>query len=81
MPAEGLDWMSGDQLLTVDELTRLLRIAVTRLGVTRVRFTGGEPLLAKQLEERRGRHRRAAASPRNHLDHQRNWAATAGPQA
>ena len=50
MPAEGLDWMSSDQLLSVDELTRLLRIAVTRLGVTRVRFTGGEPLLAKQLE-------------------------------
>ena len=51
MPAEGLDWMSGEQLLTVDELTRLLGIAVTRLGVTRVRFTGGEPLLAKRLEE------------------------------
>ena len=51
MPAEGLDWMSGEQLLSVDELTRLLGIAVTRLGVTRVRFTGGEPLLAKRLEE------------------------------
>ena len=51
MPAEGLDWMSGDQLLSVDELTRLLSIAVTRLGVTRVRFTGGEPLLAKRLED------------------------------
>ena len=45
MPAEGLDWMSGEQLLSFDELTRLLRIAVTRLGVTRVRFTGGEPLV------------------------------------
>ena len=43
--------MPGEQLLTGDELTRLLRIAVTRLGVTRVRFTGGEPLVAKQLEE------------------------------
>ena len=51
MPAEGLDWMPGEQLLTLDELTRLLRVAVTRLGVTRVRFTGGEPLLAKRLEE------------------------------
>lgn len=51
MPAEGLDWMRGDQLLGVDELTRLLRIAVTRLGVTRVRFTGGEPLLVKRLED------------------------------
>ncbi len=51
MPAEGLDWMPGEQLLNLGELTRLLRIAVTRLGVTRVRFTGGEPLVAKQLEE------------------------------
>ncbi len=51
MPAEGLDWMAGEQLLTTDELIRLLCIAVTRLGVTRVRFTGGEPLLAKRLED------------------------------
>ncbi len=51
MPAEGLDWMPAEQLLHVNELTRLLRIAVTRLGITRVRFTGGEPLVSKQLEE------------------------------
>src|SRR5262245_60234160 len=50
MPAEGLDWMPAERLLDVDELTRLLRIAVTRLGITRVRFTGGEPLIAKHLE-------------------------------
>jgi cyclic pyranopterin phosphate synthase len=50
MPAEGLDWLPSEQLLGPDELNRLLRIAVTRLGVTSVRFTGGEPLLAKQLE-------------------------------
>src|SRR5258705_11960624 len=51
MPAEGLDWLPGEQLLLQDELTRLLRIAVTRLGVTSVRFTGGEPLVAKHLED------------------------------
>ena len=51
MPAEGLDWLPGDQLLDFDELTRLLRIAVTRLGITNVRFTGGEPLVSRQLEE------------------------------
>src|SRR5258705_4167099 len=51
MPAEGLDWLPGEQLLRPDELTRLLRIAVTRLGVTSVRFTGGEPLVAKHLED------------------------------
>ena len=51
MPADGLDWLPGDELLRPDELIRLLRIAVTRLGVTSVRFTGGEPLLVKYLED------------------------------
>lgn len=51
MPAEGLSWLPGDQLLRSDELSRLMRIAVTRLGITSVRFTGGEPLLSRHLEE------------------------------
>jgi cyclic pyranopterin phosphate synthase len=51
MPAEGLDWLPGEQLLRPDELARLLQIAVSRLGITSVRFTGGEPLLARHLEE------------------------------
>jgi cyclic pyranopterin phosphate synthase len=51
MPAEGLDWLPAEQLLRPDELIRLLRIAVTRLGITSVRFTGGEPMVAKHLED------------------------------
>lgn len=51
MPAEGLDWLPREQLLRPDELARLMEIAVTRLGVTSVRFTGGEPLLSRHLEE------------------------------
>jgi len=51
MPAEGLDWLPGDELLSRDELTHLLDLAVTRLGITSVRFTGGEPLLYKGLED------------------------------
>ncbi|HEX2285649.1 MAG TPA: radical SAM protein, partial [Mycobacterium sp.] len=51
MPAEGLDWLPSDQVLKADELIRLLRIAVTRLGITSVRFTGGEPLVARHLED------------------------------
>jgi cyclic pyranopterin phosphate synthase len=51
MPAEGLDWLPHEQLLQADELIRLLRVAVTRLGITSVRFTGGEPLLARRLED------------------------------
>jgi cyclic pyranopterin phosphate synthase len=51
MPAEGLDWLPGDNLLSPEELTRLLRLAVTRLGITSIRFTGGEPLLYRGLED------------------------------
>jgi len=49
MPAEGLDWIPGPELLTDDELGRLLEIAVCRLGVREVRFTGGEPLIRRGL--------------------------------
>ncbi|MGI9124459.1 MAG: GTP 3',8-cyclase MoaA [Mycobacterium sp.] len=51
MPAEGLDWLPGEQLLSFEELTRLLRLAVTRLGINSIRLTGGEPLLYRRLED------------------------------
>jgi cyclic pyranopterin phosphate synthase len=51
MPAEGLDWLPTSEVLTNTELLRLIEIAVTRLGITDVRFTGGEPLLRKGIEE------------------------------
>lgn len=51
MPAEGLDWMPTDQLLTLAELTRLMGIAVRDLGIREIRFTGGEPLLRRDLVE------------------------------
>src|SRR5712692_6171921 len=49
MPAEGLDWLPGPLQLTDDELVRLLRIATALLGITEIRFTGGEPLLRRGL--------------------------------
>jgi cyclic pyranopterin phosphate synthase len=49
MPAEGLDWLPTPEVLTDDEVVRLVRIAVERLGVGQVRFTGGEPLLRRGL--------------------------------
>lgn len=51
MPAEGLEWMPTEQTLSDDETIRLIRIAVTQLGIRQVRFTGGEPLLRKSLEK------------------------------
>jgi cyclic pyranopterin phosphate synthase len=49
MPAEGLDWLPKPHLLTDDEVIRLVRIGVERLGIREVRFTGGEPLLRRGL--------------------------------
>ncbi|WP_313672981.1 GTP 3',8-cyclase MoaA [Mycolicibacterium sp.] len=51
MPAQGLDWLPADDLLSFEETTRLLRLAVTRLGIRRIRFTGGEPLLYRRLDD------------------------------
>ncbi len=49
MPAEGLDWLPGEEVLSDDEVVRLVRIGVEMLGIREVRFTGGEPLLRKGL--------------------------------
>ncbi|MGC3858725.1 GTP 3',8-cyclase MoaA [Micromonospora chersina] len=49
MPAEGLPWLAGPQLLDDDEIVRLIQVAVRLLGVTEVRFTGGEPLIRPGL--------------------------------
>src|ERR1051326_1708538 len=49
MPAEGLDWLPRPALLSDDEVLRLVRIGVERLGITEIRFTGGEPLLRRGL--------------------------------
>jgi molybdenum cofactor biosynthesis protein A len=46
MPHDGLDWIPHDQLLNDEEIVRLLRIS-SSLGIRKVRFTGGEPLMRK----------------------------------
>ncbi len=47
MPAEGLDWLPTPEVLSDDEVVRLISIAVHHLGVDQVRFTGGEPLIRR----------------------------------
>jgi GTP 3',8-cyclase len=49
MPPEGLEWLPGEDQLTDGELIRLLDIAVRLLGITEIRFTGGEPILRRGL--------------------------------
>ena len=48
MPAEGLEWLERDELLTFEEVARLVRI-LARMGVDEIRLTGGEPLVRRDL--------------------------------
>ena len=48
MPEKDYLWMQKETLLNFKEITRLVDIFST-LGVSRIRLTGGEPLLRKQL--------------------------------
>src|SRR6201987_4221990 len=49
MPPEGLDWLPAPEVLTGDELARLLRFGVAPPGIRQVRFAAGEPLLRRDL--------------------------------
>jgi cyclic pyranopterin phosphate synthase len=48
MPAEGLEWLGRDQILSFEEIERLVRV-LAQLGVEEVRLTGGEPLVRRDL--------------------------------
>jgi GTP cyclohydrolase subunit MoaA len=46
-----MQWLDRGEVLDDDEVLRLVTIAVTRLGIREVRFTGGEPLMRRSLEQ------------------------------
>jgi GTP 3',8-cyclase len=48
MPQELQEWLPRPEILTFDEITRLVRIA-SELGVTKIRITGGEPLVRQNV--------------------------------
>jgi cyclic pyranopterin phosphate synthase len=51
MPAEGISQLTpNSQLLTLQEISRLARLFVHE-GVTKVRLTGGEPMVRRDLSE------------------------------
>ena len=48
MPAEGMPWLDRSEILSFEEIERLVRI-LAGLGVTDVRLTGGEPLARREF--------------------------------
>ena len=48
MPETGVKFMPREELLTFEEIERVARVAA-QLGVTKIRVTGGEPLLRRDL--------------------------------
>ena len=49
MPAENVAFMNRREILTYEEIERIVRVAV-RLGVNKIRLTGGEPLVRADLD-------------------------------
>jgi cyclic pyranopterin phosphate synthase len=50
MPLEDYTWLPGERLLSAEEIARLVEV-FTDAGARRVRLTGGEPLLRRELPE------------------------------
>src|SRR5689334_18700012 len=50
MPETGVEFMKRNEILSFEEIERFVRVA-TSLGVTKLRVTGGEPLVRKDLPD------------------------------
>lgn len=48
MPEEGVDFKNGEQILSTDEILRIVGV-LARMGVKKVRYTGGEPTVRKDI--------------------------------
>jgi cyclic pyranopterin phosphate synthase len=48
MPADGLPWLERSEVLTFEEIERVVRVMV-RMGIEDVRLTGGEPLVRREF--------------------------------
>jgi GTP 3',8-cyclase len=48
MPADGMEWLERSEILSFEEIERLVRVVVS-LGIRDVRLTGGEPLARREF--------------------------------
>jgi len=48
MPADGLPWLDREEILSFEEIERIVRL-LARMGITDLRLTGGEPLVRRDF--------------------------------
>ena len=53
MPLDGLPWLKREEILSYEEIARIVRV-MADMGLRRVRITGGEPLVRRDLPELAG---------------------------
>ena len=51
MPAEGMQWLPREEILSFEEIERFARICIQAFGFNGIRLTGGEPLVRAHLPE------------------------------
>ena len=49
MPAEGMQWLPRDEVLSYEEIARIARVCVEHFGFEAIRITGGEPLIRAHI--------------------------------
>ena len=70
MPADGLPWLERAEMLSFEEIERLVRV-LAQMGVTDLRLTGGEPLVRREFPQPGGDARARARHRGPVADHQR----------
>ncbi len=49
MPAEGMQWLPREDILSFEEIERFAKVCIERFGFDGIRLTGGEPLVRAHL--------------------------------
>lgn len=49
MPEQGVEWLAHEDMLSCEEIIRLARV-FAKLGLRKIKITGGEPLVRKNLD-------------------------------
>ena len=77
MPLDEYEWINKKEILTFEEITRLATLFV-RLGVEKIRLTGGEPLVRQNLDRLVGKLSRYRRTQRSLPDDERRAAGREG---